>query len=45
MLVRVGEAAQGLLGERTRASYAVDEGTFYIRTASRLFKIGTVESR
>ncbi len=37
--------AKNDLGERTLASYAVDEGTFYIRTASRLFKIGTVESR
>ena len=33
--------AKNDLGERTLASYAVDEGAFYIRTASRLFKIGT----
>lgn len=32
--------AKNDLGERTLASYAVDEGTFYIRTASRLYRIG-----
>jgi outer membrane protein assembly factor BamB len=33
--------AKNDLGSRTLASYAVDEGTFYIRTASRLLRIGS----
>jgi outer membrane protein assembly factor BamB len=33
--------AKNELGAKTLASYAVDEGTFYIRTESKLYKIGT----
>jgi len=33
------------LGARTLASYAVDEGTFYIRTESDLFRIGVASTR